>query len=68
MTRTPDAGAILSRCGVERGADFHTLRLDTVERLIEFADDYGYRKPRNANGSRARYWHDYLQRVARRPR
>jgi hypothetical protein len=35
-----------------------------VDRLLVYADAYEYRKPRNANGSRARYFHAYLRRMA----
>lgn len=46
--------------------DFHTLTSDEVERLLAEADRVKYRKPRNANGSRARYFHAKLQREAER--
>lgn len=32
--------------------------------LLVEADAHKYRAPRNANGSRGRYWHEYLQRAA----
>lgn len=41
---------------------FHALPASTVERIIEAADDYGYRKPKHANGSRARYFFALMQR------
>lgn len=56
------AADILSRCRA-RG-DFHALPSAAVESLLGEADSYGYRKPRNANGSRGRYWHAYLVRRA----
>lgn len=46
--------------------DFHALSSDTVQTLLAYADSLKYRKPRNANGSRARYFFAYLQRAARR--
>lgn len=61
-----DARQILRDCRAPIGSDFHRLDSATVERLLSAADSYGYRKPRNANGSRGRYWHEYLQRVAAR--
>lgn len=61
-----DARDILRACGVPFGADYHTLRSETVDALLAAADRCRYRTPRNANGSRARCWHDYLQRRARR--
>lgn len=63
---TQAAREILARCHVARDANFHALDAGTVESLLEFADLYKYRKPKNANGSRGRYWTAYLQRVARR--
>lgn len=42
--------------------DFHTLSSEEVERLLAEADSVKYRKPKNANGSRARYFHAKLQR------
>ncbi len=66
MTRIDPATArdIIARCGAE--GDFHALSSEVVERLLDFAGQYGYRKPKNANGSRGRCWHAHLQRVARR--
>lgn len=64
-TKAQNAREILSRCHVARGENFDTLSASTVESLLEFADIEKYRKPRNANGSRGRYYHDRLQRLAR---
>ena len=47
--------------------DFHSLRFNQVERLLEFADLHKYRAPKVRNGSRGRYFHSYLCRLARRP-
>jgi hypothetical protein len=70
MTRggmTPaDARHVLGLCRVPLGADFHTLDSETVESLLQHADAWRYRKPRNANGSRGRYWHARLDRLANR--
>lgn len=57
---------ILSRCHAPLGTDFHALRTWQVDSIVSEADAYGYRKPRNANGSRARYFHAYLVRAANR--
>lgn len=46
-------------------ADFHQLTSSQVDQLLEEADRVRYRKPKNANGSRARYFHALLQRRAR---
>jgi hypothetical protein len=61
-----DAAELLRRAGVTPGADFCTLRSDQVCALLAEADLVKYRKPKNANGSRGRYFHEFLQRVARR--
>lgn len=45
------------------GRDFHALPSSDVDSVIRAANEYRYRAPRNANGSRARYFHAYLQRV-----
>ena len=45
-------------------SDFHALRYSEVEGVTAAADSRRYRKPRNANGSRARYFHQYLRRAA----
>jgi hypothetical protein len=62
----PMAAEILHRCNVPIGADFHTLSSAQVEALLVEADRLKYRKPRHANGSRGRYFHDLLQRRAKR--
>lgn len=45
-------------------ADFHQLNSAQVERVLYWANSYGYRPPRNANGSKARYFFYMLQRHA----
>lgn len=55
----------LQACGVPVGADFHALQSSQVDKLLSEATRARYRKPRNANGSTARYFHDLLQRRAR---
>lgn len=66
MTRE-DAHNTLRACQVPIGADFHTLGSETVLALLERANAWRYRKPKAANGSRARYFHQHLQRLAARP-
>lgn len=58
------ARVAIRQCGIHIGADYHTLPSGAVERLLEKAKEWGYRKPKNANGSAGRYFHDYLQRLA----
>ena len=61
-----EARQLLRLCGIERGADYHALESSKVDALISAADAMRYRKPRNANGSRGRYFHAMLQRRATR--
>ena len=53
---------------IDLEADFHSLDSDAVRRVLNAADSVGYSEPKHANGSRARYFHAYLQRAARRPK
>jgi hypothetical protein len=46
--------------------DFFTLSSSDVEALLAEADLVKYRKPKTANGSRARYFYEYLARTARK--
>jgi hypothetical protein len=65
MTRH-DAFDLAADFGINLKADFHALDSDQVGRITAAADHWKYRKPRNANGSRARYFYALLQRCARR--
>lgn len=49
-------------------AAFHALPSDVVLRIADAARAYGYREPKNANGSRARYFYAYLTRAAAGPK
>lgn len=55
----------LENMNIAVGQDFHTLRSEQVDALLAEADRVRYQKPAHANGSRARYFHDRLQREAR---
>lgn len=61
-----DARELARNYGIPLNRDFHSLNTDTVESIIAAADSVNYRKPRNANGSRARYFHARLVRLASR--
>lgn len=63
-----DARRIAQRYRIPLDRDFHSLNSETVESIIAAADEWNYRKPRNANGSRARYFHAYLCRLVARCR
>jgi len=58
--------ALAARYEIPLNVDFHTLPLSTIERIIAAADECKYRQPRNANGSRSRYFHAYLVRSLRK--
>jgi len=60
-----EASEILAACNVPVGADFHVLGSSQVDALLAAAVKRHYRKPQNANGSRARCFHDYVQRAAK---
>ena len=46
--------------------DFHVLRSEEVQIVIDAADRVKYRAPKNANGSRGRYFHAKCVREAAR--
>ena len=48
--------------GISIHADFFTLRSSQVEILCVLAKLQGYKHPKNANGSKARYYFAALQR------
>ena len=52
----------LQRAGIPTDANFFTLSSSQVAALVERADMVKYRTPKNANGSRGRCFHEYLQR------
>lgn len=60
-------GALGER-GIDIRSDFHVLTPFQVERVLEEADHVRYRRPKNANGSRARYFFARLQRHYRAER
>jgi hypothetical protein len=51
--------------GVDFEIDYHAQSIGGL--LAELARSYGYRKPKNANGSTGRYFFQRLQREYRRP-
>ena len=65
MTRE-QALTIATTYDIPLDQDFHVLRSSTVDRIIAAADLCKYRTPRDANGSRARYFHALLCRGAAR--
>ena len=61
-----EARETLSRYQIPNGVDYHALHSNVVDRVIAAADRHKYRAPKNANGSRSRYFHAYLMRAARK--
>lgn len=61
-TITKKAAALAMLPGLDLTADFYTLNSDTMQRLADTARAVGYRRPRNAYGSTARYFFAYLAR------
>lgn len=59
-----EARQTLAACNVPVGSDFHALHSEQVAALLQAANAANYRQPRNANGSRARYFHARLERLA----
>ena len=55
----------LKWCRIPLGEDFHCLTTAQKDALEQAADRVRYQRPRNANGSRLRYYHDLLQRRAK---
>jgi hypothetical protein len=60
------AQEILHRTGCGAAPDFFTLPSEQVARVLIEADSVKYRQPKTANGSRARYFYEYLTRTARK--
>lgn len=67
MNKT-DACDIATKFQIPLAANFHELGSAVVCRILEAAVYWGYRKPKNANGSRARYFYAYLSRAAAGPK
>jgi hypothetical protein len=58
------AKALLLADGMDFTQDFHALGSSDVQRLADVAKLAGYRKSKNAPGSTARMYYQYLSRVA----
>lgn len=53
------ARELLASHGVPLDENYHKLSSTIVEGIVEAAKAYGYRKPKNANGSRARCFYEF---------
>jgi hypothetical protein len=61
LLRFVDELKTAERLGIDLTKDFHELSSSQVELVTRAADLSRYRKPRGANGSRARYFYARLQ-------
>ena len=43
--------------------EWHAIDSDQKDKILKAANEWRYRKPRNANGSRGRYFCEYLRRA-----
>lgn len=59
-----NARAVLAAANCRVGQDFHTLSSSQVDVILCEADRVRYQKPKNANGSRGRYFYAKLTREA----
>lgn len=62
MTRY-NASNLCHKHDIDPCKDFFTLSRCEVERVLNAANEWGYRKPKHANGSRGRYFFCLLQRA-----
>jgi hypothetical protein len=53
----------LRASGIDFSRDFHELRSSDVEKILDVAKEAGYRKSKNAPGSTARMYFQYLDRL-----
>jgi hypothetical protein len=60
------ATGLATQFHIPLGQDFCTLRASEVERVLDAADLVKYRRPKNANGSRGRYFYAALTRAVNR--
>ncbi len=60
-----EAKSLAAKFSVPLGRNFFTLTSFEVGCVLDGADARKYRKPKNANGSRGRYFYEYLNRTAR---
>ena len=63
MINVSYAMSMFNAAGIDYRADFHTLDTSQVQAIVDVAAECGYRKPKNASGSTARY---FLAAVARK--
>lgn len=59
-----EALALLKSRGVDLKLDFYAQRWSAVDEILAVADLAKYKVPKNANGSRARYFYARLERAS----
>jgi len=57
------AASIFYACEINPNHDFYQLGSAEVQMLVQEGKKFGYRKPRNANGSFGRYFYAYCQKA-----
>lgn len=55
---------IAAKYEIPLDADYHALPSAVVDRILDAADSVRYQKPKDANGSRSRYFYAALVRAA----
>lgn len=58
-----EARSLTRSFGFNPFEDFHAMSSGSKEAVIRAADSRGYKAPKNANGSRGRYFAAYVRRV-----
>ena len=58
-----EARALASTFGFNPLEDFHAMSTASKEAVVRAADSVKYRQPKNANGSRGRYFAAYIRRI-----
>ena len=51
---------ILADCAISPDTDYRSLSIAQIEALTARAERYGYRKPKNLDGSTAKRFHAFL--------
>ena len=61
-----EMSAICDAFGIDPRLNWYQMSTAMKENVLDAANSRGYRKPKNANGSRGRYFAAYLSRVYRK--
>ena len=57
--------SLAEKAGLSLRKDYFVLSPSEVDKVLGIAKVYGYRKPKNASGSTARYFWAFMQRNSR---